>query len=450
MKKKYYYTALVVFSLLAAGIQPARAIDIPGDVSVGTWDPVDRIYTLTTDVTEGLVIMEDNLTLDGNGKTVSGVSPGAGVKASSKYHVTIKNLIVTGCDYGIWLVGPNLWGFDTYNNVTDNTVSGCAYGISLTRSDYNEVAGNTLSACGHAIGLGYSDYNTVTGNTVNGSTGNGIGVNDSAYNTVTGNTVNGGTGDAINLNRSSYNDIYNNNFISNTTQARVFGGSDNVFDVDGSGNYWSDYTGEDTNGDGIGDTEIPHLGLDNYPFIVGNGWSNDPPIADAGPDQTVDQDSPAGADVTLDGSGSSDDPIQPLTYMWQWDSGSASGVNPTVTLPVGTTQVILTVSDGVLSDTDTVEIAVQSTEPPGQTPQEIVQDIIDYIVEDMYVPPEAEKEVGKAVKELKKAIKELNKGKTDKAIKKIEKAIKQLEKAYKKGADTQDVIEDLYDLMEAL
>jgi len=91
---------------------------------------------------------------------------------------------------------------------------------------------------------------------------------------------------------------------------------------------------------------------------------NQAPIADAGPDRTVEQTSYDGASVTLDGSGSSDPEGDPLTYSWTWDGESASGVDPAVLLPRGVTTITLAVSDGQLSDTDTVDVTVQDTIPP--------------------------------------------------------------------------------------
>lgn len=91
---------------------------------------------------------------------------------------------------------------------------------------------------------------------------------------------------------------------------------------------------------------------------------NLPPVADAGPDQTLEQTSPAGAEVTLNASGSYDPYGDPLTYNWTWNGGSASGVNPTLTFPQGTTTVTLSVSDGKYTSTDTVNITVQDTTAP--------------------------------------------------------------------------------------
>lgn len=77
--------------------------------------------------------------------------------------------------------------------------------------------------------------------------------------------------------------------------------------------------------------------------------------------------------VTLDGSGSSDPDGDPLTYSWTWPGGSATGVNPTVTLPLGATTVTLVVNDGQMaSPPDSVAITVQDTTPPALVPPEDV------------------------------------------------------------------------------
>jgi hypothetical protein len=135
-------------------------------------------------------------------------------------------------------------------------------------------------------------------------------------------------------------------------------------------------TGTDTSAVYAGSALIPgqtyYARVKAYDGTSWGGWSeaswtfpaNQPPVADAGDDQTLEQTSYTGADVTLDGSGSYDPDGDPLTYDWTWDGGSATGVNPTLTFPLGTTTVTLTVSDGTYSDSDTVDITVQDTTPP--------------------------------------------------------------------------------------
>jgi len=99
---------------------------------------------------------------------------------------------------------------------------------------------------------------------------------------------------------------------------------------------------------------------------------NHEPNADAGPNQTVEQTSSAGANVTLDGSGSYDiDQGQTLTYEWDLDGDDdfddAVGVNPTVLLALGSYTVTLRVTDNgtpPLSSTDDVLIVVRDTTRP--------------------------------------------------------------------------------------
>ena len=96
-------------------------------------------------------------------------------------------------------------------------------------------------------------------------------------------------------------------------------------------------------------------------YVVGSGVNN-PPVANAGPDQEVDP----GAVVILDGSGSSDPEGDTLTYAWtQADSEDASLDDPTAVRPsftptvAGTYVFTLVVNDGTSdSAPDSVTVVV--------------------------------------------------------------------------------------------
>jgi hypothetical protein len=92
-------------------------------------------------------------------------------------------------------------------------------------------------------------------------------------------------------------------------------------------------------------------------------YDNLPPIADAGPDQTVYTDDINSAQVTLDGSGSYDPDDDELTYSWSIDGYEiATGVSPTIFLPVGEHAIDLIVSDSQDdSEPDQVVITVSFT-----------------------------------------------------------------------------------------
>lgn len=99
---------------------------------------------------------------------------------------------------------------------------------------------------------------------------------------------------------------------------------------------------------------------------------NEPPVANAGPDQTVNE----SASVTLSAAASSDPNGDTLSFTWVQLSGpsvslsSTTGVSPTFIAPVVTADQTLTfrvtASDGVASATDTVSVLVSNSinEPP--------------------------------------------------------------------------------------
>src|SRR3990172_8928043 len=73
---------------------------------IGTWDGATKTCTLTTNVYETIVLDSSGLTLNGNGKSISG-SFSYGVYASGRSGLTVKDLSVTieatSFAYGIYL-----------------------------------------------------------------------------------------------------------------------------------------------------------------------------------------------------------------------------------------------------------------------------------------------------------------------------------------------------------
>jgi hypothetical protein len=133
----------------------------------------------------------------------------------------------------------------------------------------------------------------------------------------------------------------------------------------------NDYCAEspqyDDNGDEVSHTGQMPIGGDGGlgSLIFLGDITTHNPVAEAGAYPIFEQTYYQGVDVTLDGSGSSDPDGDPLTYTWSWAGGSATGVNPTVSLPLGTTIITLVVNDGFLNSCpDSVAIDVVDTTPP--------------------------------------------------------------------------------------
>jgi hypothetical protein len=126
-------------------------------------------------------------------------------------------------------------------------------GIRISGSDKNLIIHNNFSQ--NDIGLNLSWY----------SLKNIISNNEFSFNSKYGILI-----DSDYKDRNNY--IFYNNMISNTVQAEDNGRDNYWNNSNQEGNYWWDYFGSDINNDGIGDTNIPHLGLDYYPIIEPNGW----------------------------------------------------------------------------------------------------------------------------------------------------------------------------------
>ncbi|HEX8697680.1 MAG TPA: PKD domain-containing protein, partial [Myxococcaceae bacterium] len=115
----------------------------------------------------------------------------------------------------------------------------------------------------------------------------------------------------------------------------------------------------------VSDGTLSHT--DAVAITVLDAAQNRAPVANAGPDQMVDE----GLSVTLNGTGSSDPDNNTLTYTWSQTGGTptvtltgANTAQPTFTAPNVTANTVLTftltVSDGLQSHTDTVAITVRN------------------------------------------------------------------------------------------
>ena len=165
----------------------------------------------------------------------------------------------------------------TSNLVYGNVIFNCSFGIYLREEDQrNIISNNTIIGCGtYGLGVVYrSSNNTLSGNSIINNA-EGVFLGGAWDNVIFGNSiVNNSYG--IYFGENVYdNRFYHNNLIDNSLQAYIFEPQINIWD-DGypsGGNYWSDYTGVDSDGDGIGDTPyvIDANNTDPYPLMY--PWS---------------------------------------------------------------------------------------------------------------------------------------------------------------------------------
>lgn len=182
-----------------------------------------------------------------------------------------------------------------YLNISGFTVRNGDSGFYLYESSGNLIQGNAIKENNAGVEVyNYSHANNITGNQIIDNSQDGIIINEFCTgNTIVANTISENNDFGISIsNVCRANMVTSNEICANTVGINVSGISDgnyfyynsliindlnawdssnNNWDNDAVGNYWDDYTGLDSNNDGIGDTPYIIEGggnQDNYPLMI--------------------------------------------------------------------------------------------------------------------------------------------------------------------------------------
>jgi len=182
------------------------------------------------------------------------------------------------------------------NTISKNIINkgGTSAGISFCGSNNNTIAFNQISNTHEGIFIGGSDEDSCFNNFYNNIIFNnsyGLDFRNGSNNIFSSNYIVSNHAEGISLGCYFYagnkneifcnsnNNLLYNNYISNLINIDDWAVSENIWNITKTsgtniiggpylgGNYWSDYNENDTNGDGIGDTNLPYWPGDNLPLI---------------------------------------------------------------------------------------------------------------------------------------------------------------------------------------
>ena len=215
-------------------IRPDGSID-PPIAAIFTADSIT--YTFISDLYVQVVVERDNIIIDGSGHMLQRDGTGRGIDLTDRNNVTIKNIEIRNFQSGIWL------SQSSNNRVFRSKILNNTFGIWI-----------------------FGSTNIVHRNTINNSSNSGIVIDvDSSDNTIHGNNITSNNRGVWFI-LASGNKLHHNNFVGNIQQVYIsMSGYGNVWD-DGypsGGNYLSDYTGVDSDHDGMGET-LYIIDADNY------------------------------------------------------------------------------------------------------------------------------------------------------------------------------------------
>lgn len=184
MRKKTLLTALAISALLISigevqFVEEAKANFLPeippAGIQIESDGPVtgtsnlqrnESRYTFTGNIDGPIVVLRDNIVIDGQGYALRGQGDSPGIFIQERANVTVKHIQISNFSSGIRITfGASANPKNTNITILENNIINNGVGIYLSLfSGNNSILGNNVTGNGKGISVNYSNGNTLRNN----------------------------------------------------------------------------------------------------------------------------------------------------------------------------------------------------------------------------------------------------------------------------------------------
>lgn len=264
-------------------------------------DPGDTLYITKGTYNEHVTVDTPNITFIGEGKESTVVNGSGG----DTFLLKAENISIKGFTLTRGFSGVQTSPWTSGHEISDCIITDNDFGIRGHYDVHNVTISNNIISSNKFVGIEMCFHNSLIKDNNISKNGKGefmeasagIEIVEGVYyatissnnNTITGNTIEGNFNGILPVRYSEGNLFYHNTFQNNTNQVLMSNPS-LMFSNRVEENYWSDYEGQDSNGDGFGDTPyiLDVLNRDPRPLTCPYFYWSNPIIGDINKDMKVD------------------------------------------------------------------------------------------------------------------------------------------------------------------